>query len=117
MNKKTFIKELKSKNWNMSDISTQVGVTPERVRQILNEKIKNNKLEISQYRRSLSNVEFLLKEIVRLSKTNRQKENVEKKRVLISMLRTKFNLSYVEIASLLKKDHTTIIHYLKEQND
>lgn len=116
MNNIAHIEKLKTKRWKNTEISTQIGVTPERIRQIIkNTKEARKRISPEQLAKTYlesvsSNTSILLKEIVRLSSTGRESQHIVKKKILVKYLRGVLKLSYPTIAALLKHDHTTIIY-------
>lgn len=53
---------------------------------------------------------MILKEVARLSTHNRSKQVVAERRVLVTMLYDKYDLSFPQIAKLLSRDHTSIMN-------
>lgn len=108
------IKKLKKKGWSKVDISNQLGISSERVRQLLSpkEKVKIDiKSEYKKYYKQISSDRtFLLYEIRNQTTSGRKKDEVFKKKAMVKYLRGELKLPYLVIAQLLNKDHTTIMH-------
>ncbi len=117
---------------NYAEIAEMMDLTPERVRQIAEDKktqycsYHDNRYakkcnfctRENKYLKKLENLdEIMKKEISRLSTKDRSKELVEKRLVLINKLRTEKNLAIAEIAKLFGFDHSTIIHYFKKYDE
>ena len=123
-NKQIF--KLRDKGFSLQEIGTQLNLSSERIRQIIEEKdsqycqrhkvffkticrfcnIKENYIQkIKQIAQS-----NLMDEIVRLSKPNRQKEVVLQRQALIKLLKDDYKFNFLEIADLLERDHTSVVH-------
>jgi hypothetical protein len=113
------------KNLTLREIGLEMGVTAERVRQILNKKelklCKKHNLHFAvrcKYCFQEANYKSLLKnhlkkngleaEIRRLAKPGRKAEVIVQKKLLIKKLHDEIGLSFNAIAKLLKRDHSTI---------
>lgn len=121
------IKELRKKGLTLQEIGEKHGITNERVRQIIEgkknnfcKKHQNQFLSICEFCQHQKNYltllegGFLFDELKRLSKQGRQKTKVLEQSWLIGFLRKKFKMSYVQIAKLLKRDHSAIINLYKK---
>lgn len=123
-NRKIF--KLRDKGYTLLDIAEKVDITPERVRQIIEEKsyrvckihrirskdvcrycfVKKNYIKRIKEITSAT----LMDEIARLSKQDRRKEVVAQRQALVRILRDKYKFNFLEIADLLERDQTSIVH-------
>lgn len=111
------IKKLRLKGYKLEEIGKRVGLTGERVRQIIDgEKIQESqKMTLKKREEYLDKIEFLMKsnlmnEIIRLSKPDRSKFTVQERTILIRILKNEYGFSFKQIGFLLDRDHTTILH-------
>ncbi len=120
-----YIKVLKKQNFSLSEIGRVVGLTAERVRQILTNKYKwcsihqRNYLGSCIYCQTEKRYKYLLKrfskdgildDIKKLSIQNRHKDLVIQRRLLVKLLKDKYRLPLYRIAKLLNRHHTSIIN-------
>lgn len=123
--KKEQIQNLRKLGFTLQEIGDKLGITGERVRQLLIEKsfckkherkyIKTCKSCDMEYDeiiyKNILNIlikENLTVEINRLKEKSRKKDLMNQKRILIKILRDKYCLSFSHIARLLKRDRTSI---------
>lgn len=97
-------------------IASRYGITVERVRQICQEPFDRNeeiKKAVDKYKKKFNNhVSFndLVYDIEELSKQNRRKDVVARRKILIEYLHDELELPFYRIGHLLNRDHTTITH-------
>jgi len=116
------IKQLRfEKKKTYREIGQIYKISTERVRQICHQKRDKNELlkeiEFKYKKRFNDKTTFydLKTDILELSKPNREKEKVVKRKILIDFLHDELNLPLYVIGDLLNRDHTTIRHsYYKE---
>jgi len=119
--------DLHSKGLSFADISKQVKLSPERVRQIITSEpnfcIRHTKTFLNscpycflenEYREQISKLDIqeLIKEGKTLSKLGRTNLEILKKRMWARIIREKYDLSYGSIGRILKKDHTTVMNLI-----
>jgi len=124
MNRDIKIIELRKKKVRLGTIAKKFGITPERVRQIYEKrnravcKIHNSPykkecdycLLEKTYRKRVQNLPLnkTLQEVLALTKENRAKAVVIKRKILIKFLKDTHELNFSEIGRLLKRDHSSI---------
>lgn len=114
------IKELRIlKKWPVSKIALKYGITPERVRQIVSEEDRDKvrKLIAQRYTQKFKNdpsFNDLIQDIEILSRANRKKESVIKRRILIRYLYDELGISFEKIGYLLDRDHTSVMNLYYE---
>lgn len=102
------------------EIGKKFGISGERVRQVIQgEERKESKLKYVQ-EQYIKNLDKILKanlfdEIERLSGRDRSADIVMQRRALVRKLKDEYGFSFREIAFVLKRDHTTIIHLYYER--
>lgn len=111
------IKELRAKGVTFLEIAKKFHLSPERVRQITLSKF-DNKDELYQridniYKSKListTDYNWVKEEIRELSKLNRHKETVIRRRNLVRFLHDNLEFSFNQIALMMKRHHTTIMN-------
>lgn len=105
-------------------IGDKFGITQERVRQICDNRPINKEdllLKVAnQYVKKFKgkiNAKELLEDISLFSKPDRTKATVIKRDALIAYLYDELDFSFLEIARLLNRDHTTIVHSYRKDNE
>lgn len=128
-NKKIF--KLHEKGLTLTAIAIQIGISLERVRQIIEQQTHNYCLEHNIFSKHLckycnvkenyvKKIESITKsnlmdEIKRLSKPDRRKETVAQRQAIIRILKDKYNFNFLQIADLVERDHTSVV-YLYHKN-
>ncbi len=124
MNRDAEIIKLRNKKVKLNVIAKKYGLTPERVRQIY-ERSTWSKCPVhkSPYQKTCElctlektyekrvktlPLKRLIQEVLALSKENREKAVVIKRRILIKILKDDHGLNLSEIGRLLKRDHSSI---------
>lgn len=110
--KTPLFKELR-KTRTLKSIAEEYGITPERVRQVTIgvKKVDWDKTIQRGYAQKAKKFDEkkLLSEAKRLSPQNRKRQNVLKRQVIIKLLRDKYHYSFLKLAKVCKRDHTSII--------
>lgn len=94
-------------------IADEYGLTVERVRQIVKEEDKEQaRRDVEErykkkFNENLSSIQ-LAREIEELSKQDRRRKTVIKRRILVRYLYDVLELPFFQIATLLDRDHTSI---------
>lgn len=117
---------LRDKGLTLQEIANEVGVTSERIRQIVERKnhqycsihniysenkcsrcnIKEN--YVAKIKQIASH--NLMDEVARLSKPDRHKEVVVQRQALVKLLIDEYQFNCFEVARLLERDHTSIAY-------
>lgn len=130
-NKKIF--KLHEKGFTLAAIALEVKISDERVRQIVEQQTHNycSKHNIfskhlckycnvkENYVKKIESItkSNLMDEIKRLSKPDRRKETVVQRQAIIRILKDKYNFNFLQIADLMERDHTSVVHlYYKKLN-
>lgn len=108
------------------EIGAKYSLSPERVRQVLfplapknssDSILKNVQFRYEKKFRGTVKADDLIEDIKALREPNRSKESVMKRNIVVKYLYNELDLTFMEIASLMKRDHTTIMHaYYSEEN-
>jgi hypothetical protein len=127
------LRKANKKEWTLQKLGDKYDITNERVRQILGDQAyeycKKHKRKFlkscifcesqKRFEEKLDQISTidnnLLKEVYRLSKTNRQKEAVIQKILIVKRLRDQFGLSFPMIAIMLDKHHASIMNLYNKQ--
>ena len=115
------LRKLDKKMWTFAKLGHRYNISAERVRQIFQEnKYPQPSYErmVAEYTNLLNNMneDGLVKEAERLSAPDRKKTTVIKRRRLTQHLRDKYDYSFSKIASLLKRNHTSISNLYYNQS-
>ena|SRR3990167_2868262 len=122
--------QLRQKRVTLAVIAKKFGLTPERVRQIY-ERSTWSKCSIHKspflktcefctleqtYEKRVKSLPMnrLLQEVLALTKENREKAVVIKRKILIKLLKNDHKLNLSEIGRLIKRDHSSIRNLYKK---
>lgn len=112
-----------SSELSLAVIAKRFNLTSERVRQICSE-FEDKKQILRQVRKSYIkkfndklSYNDLIKDIKLLSKQDRKKDTVVRRRILVMFLHEELNLPFYKIGVLLDRNHTTITNlYWNDKN-
>ena len=109
---KKYRREGKTLDW----IGRRFNISKERVRQVLKDiKPVSARVSLNSYKDFLykASSRELLDESVRLSVRNRTKGIVFQRQLFVKFMHDKLDFSFLQLAQMLKRDHTTIMYLYK----